>query len=94
MGVKDPETAQTAGFVWLFPSTFVSSVFTPVYTMPDWLQPIARNNPVTLVANLLRAVPGHAERQRVERHDHPGRRMDRRHHRRRRAAGGPPLPPG
>jgi ABC-type polysaccharide/polyol phosphate export permease len=24
--------------------------------MPDWLQVIARNNPVTLVANLLRAL--------------------------------------
>lgn len=56
MRVKDPETAQTAGFVWLFPLTFISSVFTPVYTMPSWLQPIARNNPVTLVANLLRAL--------------------------------------
>ena len=56
MGVKDPETAQTAGFVWLFPLTFVSSVFTPIATMPDWLQAIARNNPVTLVANLLRAL--------------------------------------
>lgn len=55
LGVRDAETAQTAGFVWLFPLTFVSSVFTPVATMPDWLQPIARNNPVTLVANLLRA---------------------------------------
>jgi ABC-2 type transport system permease protein/oleandomycin transport system permease protein len=52
--VKDPETANTAGFVWLFPLTFVSSVFVPVYTMPGWLQPIARNNPVTLVSNLLR----------------------------------------
>ncbi len=56
MGVKDPETAQTAGFVWLFPLTFVSSVFTPISTMPGWLQAIARNNPVTLVANLLRAL--------------------------------------
>lgn len=56
LGVKDAETAQTAGFVWLFPLTFVSSVFTPVATMPDWLQVIARNNPVTLVANLLRAL--------------------------------------
>lgn len=56
LGVKDAETAQTAGFVWLFPLTFVSSVFTPVDTMPDWLQVIARNNPVTLVANLLRAL--------------------------------------
>lgn len=52
--VKDPETANTAGFVWLFPLTFISSVFVPVYTMPGWLQPIARNNPVTLVSNLLR----------------------------------------
>lgn len=56
MAVKDAETAQTAGFVWLFPLTFISSVFTPVYTMPSWLQVIARNNPVTLVANLLRAL--------------------------------------
>lgn len=56
MRVKDAETAQTAGFVWLFPLTFVSSVFTPVATMPDWLQVVARNNPVTLVANLLRAL--------------------------------------
>jgi ABC transporter DrrB family efflux protein len=54
MRVKDPETANTAGFVWLFPLTFVSSVFVPVYSMPGWLQAIARNNPVTLVANLLR----------------------------------------
>jgi ABC transporter DrrB family efflux protein len=54
--VRDAETAQGAGFVWLFPLTFVSSVFTPVATMPDWLQVIARNNPVTLVANLLRAL--------------------------------------
>ncbi len=55
MAVKDVETAQTAGFVWLFPLTFISSVFTPVYTMPGWLQVFARNNPVTLVANLLRS---------------------------------------
>jgi ABC-2 type transport system permease protein/oleandomycin transport system permease protein len=56
MAVKDPETAQTAGFVWLFPLTFVSSAFTPVATMPGWLQVVARNNPVTLVANLLRGL--------------------------------------
>ncbi len=54
--VRDAETAQTAGFVWLFPLSFISSVFTPVDTMPDWLQLIARNNPVTHVANLLRAL--------------------------------------
>lgn len=54
--VKDPETAQSAGFVWLFPLTFLSSVFAPVASMPGWLQVIARNNPVTLVANLLRGM--------------------------------------
>lgn len=54
--VKDPETAQTAGFVWLFPLSFISSVFTPVETMPTWLQPIARNNPVTQIANLVRGL--------------------------------------
>jgi ABC transporter DrrB family efflux protein len=56
MRVGSPETAQTAGFIWLFPLTFVSSVFVPVVTMPGWLQAVARNNPVTLVANLLRAL--------------------------------------
>lgn len=54
--VKDPETAQTAGFVWLFPLSFISSVFTPVETMPSWLQPVARNNPVTQIANLVRGL--------------------------------------
>lgn len=54
--VPNVETAQTAGFVWLFPVVFISSVFTPVPTMPDWLQVVARNNPVTLVANLQRAL--------------------------------------
>jgi ABC transporter DrrB family efflux protein len=56
MRVGSPETAQTAGFIWLFPLTFISSVFVPVVTMPGWLQAVARNNPVTLVANLLRAL--------------------------------------
>ena len=56
MAVPNAETAQTAGFIWLFPVVFISSVFTPVDTMPGWLQVVARNNPVTLVANLLRAL--------------------------------------
>ena len=54
LSVRDAETASTAGFVWLFPLTFVSSVFVPVTSMPGWLQVIARNNPVTLLSNLLR----------------------------------------
>jgi len=49
--VRGAESAQTAGFVILFPLVFASSVFVPVQTLPDWLQKIAKVSPVTLVAN-------------------------------------------
>ena len=32
--VKDPEAAQVAGFIWIFPLTFASSIFVPTQTMP------------------------------------------------------------
>jgi ABC-2 type transport system permease protein len=54
--VRDVESAQTAGFIWIFPLTFASSVFVPIYTMPTWLQKFARANPVTCTANALRAL--------------------------------------
>ena len=41
-------------FVLLFPLVFASSVFVPVSTLPDWLQPIAKASPVTLTANAAR----------------------------------------
>jgi len=53
--VKDPETAQVGTFVWLFPLMFMSSIFVPVQTMPDWLRTFAENQPVSLVANTARA---------------------------------------
>jgi ABC transporter DrrB family efflux protein len=53
--VRGAETAQTAGFVLLFPLVFASSVFVPVSTLPGWLQPIAKASPVTLTANAARA---------------------------------------
>ncbi len=56
LGIKDAETAQTAGFVWLFPVVFASSVFVPVTSMPGWLQAFARANPVTNAANAVRAL--------------------------------------
>ena len=52
--VRGAETAQTAGFVVLFPLVFVSSVFVPVSSMPDWLQPIAKVSPVTLTTDTAR----------------------------------------
>jgi ABC transporter DrrB family efflux protein len=52
--LRDPETVQVAGFVWLFPLFFISSAFVPVETMPSWLQQVARVNPFTLTVNALR----------------------------------------
>lgn len=53
--VKNPEAAQPAGFIWIFPLVFASSVFVPVQTMPEWLQIFARNQPVTKVAQAIRS---------------------------------------
>ena len=56
ISLNDAETVQVAGFVWLFPLTFMSSAFVPVATMPDWLQVVAQVNPVTVTVDALRAM--------------------------------------
>jgi ABC transporter DrrB family efflux protein len=53
--VRGAESAQTAGFVILFPLVFASSVFVPVSTFPSWLQPLAEASPVTLTADAARS---------------------------------------
>lgn len=62
--VRDPETAQGAGFVWVFPLTFVSSAFVPTDTMPAAVRVFADVNPVTLCVDAVRAltIGGHAAR--------------------------------
>lgn len=52
--LRDSETVQVAGFLWVFPLVFASSVFVPVETMPGWLQVFARNQPVSQVVNAVR----------------------------------------
>jgi ABC transporter DrrB family efflux protein len=54
--VRGTETAQTAGFVVIFPLVFASSVFVPVATFPAWLQAFATINPVTVTANAARSL--------------------------------------
>ena len=56
LSVKDPETAQSAGFIWVFPLTFVSSAFVPSDSMPGVLQAFADVNPVTLAVDAARAL--------------------------------------
>ena len=53
---KSAQSAQGAIFIPVFPLTFLSSAFVPVATMPDWLQPIAEANPVTVVVNAARGL--------------------------------------
>lgn len=52
--VAEPETAQVAGFIWLFPLVFASSVFVPPQTMPDWLRVFAENQPITVTVDAIR----------------------------------------
>jgi len=56
LSVNSVEAANSAGFIWMFPLTFVSSAFVETSTLPDWLQPIADANPFTLVTNATRAL--------------------------------------
>jgi ABC transporter DrrB family efflux protein len=53
---KSAQAAQGAIFIPVFPLTFLSSAFVPVETMPEWLQPIAEANPVTVVVNAARGL--------------------------------------
>jgi len=60
--VRDPETAQGVGFVWVFPLTFVSSAFVPTHSMPAAVRAFADVNPITLCVDAVRAlmIGGHA----------------------------------
>ncbi len=56
ISVRDVETAQVAGFVWVFPLVFASSLYVPIETMPSWLQVFANINPVTPMVDTMRAL--------------------------------------
>jgi ABC-type multidrug transport system permease subunit len=55
---KSVEMAQSAGFIWMFPVTFISSVFVSASSMPGPLKAIAEWNPVTTLANGARKLFG------------------------------------
>ena len=58
IAVTDPETAYGASTLTMFLLLFASSAFVPIDTMPGWLQPIARVQPVTVIINAVRALMG------------------------------------
>jgi ABC transporter DrrB family efflux protein len=56
LAVKNPEAAQSAVFLPVFPLVFASSVFVPTDTMPGWLAAFADNQPITVTVNALRGL--------------------------------------
>lgn len=53
---KDPETAQVAGILPFFVLMFASNAIVPVAVMPAWLQPFARNQPLSVTVSAVRAL--------------------------------------
>ena len=51
---SSPESAQSMGFITVFPLTFISSAFVPTDSMPDALEAFADVNPFTVVVNAMR----------------------------------------
>jgi ABC transporter DrrB family efflux protein len=56
LAVRDPETAQSLGLIWVFPLTFASSTFVPTDSMPAAVQAFAQVNPITLCSDAVRAL--------------------------------------
>jgi ABC-2 type transport system permease protein len=54
--LKNEESTQAFGLIWMFPLTFVSSAFVPLASMPSWLRAFAVNQPITHVINAMRAL--------------------------------------
>ncbi|MQA10015.1 MAG: ABC transporter permease [Pseudonocardiaceae bacterium] len=51
---RSVEVAQSAGLMWMFPVSFISSAFVPVHLLPGFLQTLAEWNPFTAVVNAAR----------------------------------------
>jgi ABC-2 type transport system permease protein len=56
MLVSSPESANSIGFIAVFPLTFISSAFVPVESMPEGLRWFADINPFTVEVNAMRSL--------------------------------------
>ncbi len=56
--MPNPETANTAGLIWLFPLTFLSNAFVPINSLPGWLQTFAAWNPISALVLACRELFG------------------------------------
>jgi ABC-2 type transport system permease protein len=60
LSVSSVEVAQSAGFIWMFPLTFLSNAFVASNRLPGWLQPIADWNPISSIILALRDLWGNS----------------------------------
>jgi oleandomycin transport system permease protein len=57
LSVREPEKVQIFGFTIIFPMSFLSNAFIPGSRgMPEWLQFVVRNNPVTQLVTATRGL--------------------------------------
>lgn len=56
LAVKNVETAQSAGFIWIFPLVFASSIFVPIESMQPGIKWFAQHNPISFVVDSVRAL--------------------------------------
>lgn len=62
LALKDIETVSSAGLIWVFPLTMLSSAFVPADTMPGPVGAFADVNPITLAVDATRALAlGHGD---------------------------------
>jgi ABC-2 type transport system permease protein len=54
VSVSSVEVANSAGFIWMFPMTFISSAFVDPSRLPGWLEAIANANPFSIVTDVVR----------------------------------------
>ena len=73
LSVKSVEVAQSAGLIWMFPLTFLSSAFISTNTLPGPLQKIADWNPISSIVLALRDLWGNSALGQERGHGFPAR---------------------
>lgn len=61
LSVRAPEVASQASLFTVIPLVFLSNLFVPVDTLPGWLQPIAKWNPVSALISTVRGLLGNPD---------------------------------
>jgi ABC transporter DrrB family efflux protein len=56
LSLKNVEAAQSAGFIWVFPLAFASSIFVPIESMSGVVRAFAEHNPISYTVNVVRAL--------------------------------------